>query len=206
MEKVVHEVDDILKRLSGRKEKQRTGKALKEALHRIHRSLALNPDLSPFGAIPFAAEGEGMGGAGVVPQKKETGKEGEISAEKDKSPEEKMDPLPARKTRKKSPTIKKLTPNAVVQRVKFGESGVSVCIDDYGEDGAECFTEGTVIYINRQHPLYQREAQKPDTYLLNVTRLITQEISLMKDTRNPRQAFQRQSKLLRDAFIDRPSE
>ena len=53
MEKVVHEVDDILKRLSGRKEKQKTSKALKEALHRIHRSLALNPDLSPFGAVPF---------------------------------------------------------------------------------------------------------------------------------------------------------
>jgi hypothetical protein len=63
-----------------------------------------------------------------------------------------------------------------------------------------------VIYINQQHPLYQREMKKPDTYILNVTKLITQEISLMKDTRNPRMAFSRQSKLLRDAFIDRPSE
>lgn len=60
-------------------------------------------------------------------------------------------------------------------------------------------------YINQQHPLYQREIKKPETYILNVTRLITQEISLMKDTRNPRQAFLRQSKLLRDAFIDHPS-
>jgi len=75
--------------------------------------------------------------------------------------------------------------------------------DDFGEKGLECFTEGTVIYINRQHPLYQREAKKPETYLLNVARLITQEISLMKITKNPRQAFLRQSKLLRDAFIDR---
>lgn len=32
--------------------------------------------------------------------------------------------------------------------------------------------------------------------------IITQEISLMKDPRNPRQAFERQSKLLKDAFID----
>jgi hypothetical protein len=48
--------------------------------------------------------------------------------------------------------------------------------------------------------------KKPDTYILNVTRLITQEISLMMDTRNPRQAFSRQSKLLRDAFIDRRPE
>ena len=75
MEKVVQEVDDILKRLSGRKEKQKTSKALKEALHRIHLSLALNPDLSPFGAVPFASEGEGMGGAGVVPQKRESEKD-----------------------------------------------------------------------------------------------------------------------------------
>ena len=94
----------------------------------------------------------------------------------------------------------------VVQEVKFGETGVSVCVDDFGEDGQECFTEGTVIYINQQHPLYQREAKKPETHLLNVARLVTQEISLMKDTRNSRQAFQRQSKLLRDAFIENSSD
>ena len=37
--------------------------------------MALNPDLSPFGAVPMAGEGEGMGGAGVVPKKMES-KEG----------------------------------------------------------------------------------------------------------------------------------
>ncbi len=95
-----------------------------------------------------------------------------------------------------------MTPSAVVQRMRFGETGVSVCVDDFGEDGPECFTEGTMIYINQEHPLYQREAKRRETYVLNVSRLITQEISLMKDTRNPRQAFSRQSKLLRDAFID----
>ena len=45
-----------------------------------------------------------------------------------------------------------------------------------GEGKGEAWT---LVYINRQHSLYQREAQKPDTYLLNVTRLITQEISLI---------------------------
>ncbi len=202
MEKVIQEVDDILKRLAGRKEKQRASKALKEALQRVHRALALNPDLSPFGAIPLAAEGEGMGGAGAVSKKLESpekGKEGQ--PEEGKVSEETKSP-PQPKTRKKSPKVKRLTPNAVVQRMKFGETGVSVCVDDFGENGPECFTEGTVIYINQQHPLYQREAKRPETYILNVTRLITQEISLMKDTKNPRQAFSRQSKLLRDAFID----
>lgn len=59
------------------------------------------------------------------------------------------------------------------------------------------------LYINRDHPLYKRESAKVDTHVLNLARLITQEISLMKDPRNPRQAFERQSKLLRDAFIER---
>jgi hypothetical protein len=203
MEKLTREVDDILKRLAGRKEKRKASKALKEALQRVHRALALNPDLSPFGAIPLAGEGEGMGGAGVVSKKSEKEEGREI--EPDRGGKESEEPEPSsqpKKERKKSPKVKRLTPNAVVQRMRFNETGVSVCVDDFGENGPECFTEGTVIYVNQQHPLYQREATKPETYLLNVTRLIAQEISLMKSTKNPRLAFTRQSKLLRDAFID----
>lgn len=39
--------------------------------------------------------------------------------------------------------------------------------------------------------------------MLNLARLLTQEIALMKDPKNPRQAFERQSRLLRDALVDR---
>ncbi len=201
MEKIVAEVKTVLKKLAGKKEKRKANKMLKEALQRVHRALAMNPDLSPFGAIPLGGEGQGTGGAASVSKKSEK----EIKTEIEPAKEGKME-KPAqtsKRLKKKSPKVKRLTPNAVVQKVKFGEVGVSVCIDDFGEDGPECFTEGTVIYINQQHPLYQREAKRPETYLLNVTRLITQEISLMKDIRNPRQAFLRQSKLLRDAFIEK---
>jgi hypothetical protein len=147
-----------------------------------------------------------MGGAGVLSKKSHQEAEGKVqTGEEGKTEEEIKETTTAKKLRKKSPKVKRLTPNAVVQRMKFGETGVSVCVDDFGENGPECFTEGTVIYINRQHPLYQREAKKQETYILNVTRLITQEISLMKDTKSPRLAFSRQSKLLRDAFIDNPT-
>jgi len=202
MEKVIQEVDSVLKRLAGRKEKRKASKALKEALQRIHRALALNPDLSPFGAIPLAGEGQGMGGAGAVLKKSERDETTGVDLVSGGKEEESKPILAPKKVRKKSPKVKRLTPNAVVQRMKFGEMGVSVCLDDFGENAPECFTEGTVIYINQQHPLYQRESKRPETHLLNVTRLITQEISLMKDTKNPRLAFSRQSKLLRDAFID----
>jgi hypothetical protein len=87
--------------------------------------------------------------------------------------------------------------------MKFGQYGVSCVVDSFGEEGPEVFTEETTIYINRDHPLYRRESAKPDTHVLNIARLITQEIALMKDSKNPRQAFERQSRLLKDAFVDK---
>ena len=95
-----------------------------------------------------------------------------------------------------------MTPNAVVQRARLGEAGVTCCLDHFGSDGREAFHEGTTIYINRDHPLYLHNSRKRDTYTPHLARLLTQEISLMKEPRSPRQAFERQSKLLRDAFVD----
>jgi hypothetical protein len=86
--------------------------------------------------------------------------------------------------------------------MRMGDSSVSVCLDFFGENGPECFSEGNIVYINRDHPLYKRESQKPATYTMYIARLLTQEISLMHETRSPRLAFTRQSKLLKDAFSD----
>ena len=95
--------------------------------------------------------------------------------------------------------MKRLTPNAIIKKIRFGDTGVSCVVDSFGEDGPEVFSEETTIYINRDHPLYKRESSKADTHILNLARLITQEIA--KDPRNPRQAFERQSKLLKDALV-----
>ncbi len=98
--------------------------------------------------------------------------------------------------------MRRLTPDAVVQRVRMDETGVTCCLDHFGPDGPEAFHEGTVICLSKDHPLYLRQSRKKETHTLHLTRLLTQEISLMKEPRSPRQAFERQSKLLRDPFID----
>ena len=194
MAKIIEGVKVALHKLTLKKEGKKVTRALKEALQRIYKALAANPDLSPFGALPIGDEARGSGNAAEVSQKKEGPKEEEIKIEKKlKAPEKK---------KKKKPKVKRLTPNAIIKKIKFGETGVSCVVDSFGEDGSEVFSEETTIYINRDHPLYKRESAKVDTHTLNLARLITQEISLMKDPRNPRQAFERQSKLLKDAFID----
>ncbi len=211
MEGVMEEVRRAIERLSDRKERQKTRAAVREAFRRIQNALARNPDLSPFGPVPYAAPSRGVGGAGVVsppraaeksPAEEDLAAGGEAStAESPQEPASSEPPAPVRKRRRK-PRVRRLTPNAVVQRVRMGEAGVTCCLDHFGPDGPEAFFEGTTIYINRDHPLYVRNSQRRDTHLLHVARLLTQEISLMKDPRTPRQAFERQSKLLREAFAE----
>ncbi|MGC2064062.1 MAG: ATP-binding protein [Thermodesulfovibrionales bacterium] len=199
MDKTVEEIKKVLHRLSMKSEGRVVSRALNEALQRIYTALYRNPELSPFGSLPIAEEEtKGIGGAGLLQENK--GEPSEKTVAPATGPDAEK-PLP--KKRKKLPKVKKLTPNAVIKKMKFGQYGVACVVDGFGEEGPEVFTEETTIYINKDHPLYQRESGKADTHILNLARLITQEIALMKDSKNPRQAFERQSRLLKDAFIER---
>jgi hypothetical protein len=207
MQKIIADVEKVYKRLASKKENQKVSRALKEALLRVHQALSLNPELSPFGVVPLAEKGrQGVGETAVetsagpeTPEQIHPTDETPPNSDQLDESSTKADEKP-QKVRK--PSLKIASPNAVVKKLKFGDTGVTCCLDHLGEDGPECITEGTIIYINRDHPLYKRESKKKDAHILNIARLITQEISLMKDSANPREAFNRQSRLLRDAFMD----
>jgi hypothetical protein len=194
MQRVVERIKPILAELSDYRENRRSKRVLTEVLDRIKNALLLNPDYCPEGLIPLADD---------ISQ---TGQPGYIQPTKEKPDEKDSQPKPEavqRKKRIRKPQVKNLNPTAVVKKLKLGSLGVSCCIDHFGPEGPECFTEGNIVYINRDHPLYQKETQKKDTYILHVARLLTQEICLMKSPRNPRQAFERQSKLLLDALVEK---
>lgn len=191
MQRVMNDVRTVLGRLTGKGERRAASRALGEALDRISKALLKNPDFSPFGAVPIGDPG-GIGGAAATKSANGT-QEGKPITMEQKS---------RKRTRKKSAKVKRLTPDAVVRRLKLGQAGISCCLDHFGDTGSESFSEGNIVYINRDHPLYKREAKKADAHTMHIARLLTQEIALMKDPRNPRQAFERQSRLLRDAFIE----
>jgi len=207
---VMQEVQRALGRLSDRKERRQTRRAVKEAFHRVQRALAMNPDLSPFGPVSLGAIQPKVAGAGGVEPETKRGRDlkpiDKSTSEQVVALESMQVPAPAppeiRRSRKRKPRVRKLSPNAVVHRVRLGETGVTCCMDHFGPDGPEASHEGTIIYINTDHPLYLRNSRRRETQTLHLTRLLTQEISLMKEPRTPRQAFERQSKLLRDAFAD----
>jgi hypothetical protein len=190
MDRVIDRIKPVLEELSDYKENKRIRKSLTEVLEKIKNALILNPDYCPESLIPIAESPSDSGQPGNISEIKPTT---EIKKQEAETAE--------RKKRKRKPVVKRLTATAVVKKLKSGRQGVSCCIDHFGPEGPECFTEGTIIYMNRDHPLYQKEAKKKDAYEFYLARLLTQEICLMKEPRHPRQAFQRQSKLLRDALV-----
>ena len=208
MDKTMVEVRRAFNLLTSQRDNRRVSRALKEALRRVHQALVLNPEFSPFGVVPLSEKGmRGEGETGVetpFKEKEANGIETEDIGGEDTSHSNEVDSTSEangdKPKKQKKPSLRIATPNAVVKRLKFGDAGVTCCLDHLGEDGPECMTEGTIIYINRDHPLYKREAKKREAHILNIARLITQEVSLMKDPENPRDAYNRQSRLLRDAF------
>ena len=204
MEKVVGIIGKALGKEADRSEQRKASRAVNEALQRIHRALARNPELSPFGPIEYGEPeepGEAGGGAVIAGQGKGKGErppEAEVRPGRDRAAQ---DARPKRK-RRRHPLVKRVTPNAIVRRMRMGTESVSVCLDFFGPLGPECFFEGNVVYVNRDHPLFQRESRKASAQTMYIARLVTQEISLMKETRSPRLAFSRQSQLLKDAFAE----
>ena len=200
MTRAMKTVKESLSHLEGRKTSNKAKRAMREALERVAKALTAHPDLSPFGATPLSdGQQSGHEAAAEAAQPKESA----VTEPKSDEPAEEEAAVEAEEESKpKKAAVEQLTPNAVVQKLKMGASQANCCIDSFGLDGPEVFTEGTIIYINRDHPLYVREVKKKETHVLNLARLITQEISMMKAAISPREAFDHQSILLKDAFKD----
>lgn len=214
MGKVMIEVEAALRQIALRKENRVARRAAVEALGRIEIALRRHPDLSPFGAIPIGEEVEVGGEAALV--EPAAGREeaeplrvpdaedeaGELADSGEEPEVLGRDESVVEAARDTQLRVRRLTPNAVIQKVRMGETGLACCIDQFGEDGPESFTEGTIIYINRDHPLYQHEAVKRETFTRHLARLLTQELALMNEREDPRRAFQQQSLLLRESFSE----
>lgn len=199
MTETIAEVKETMGRLEGKKTGAGAKRAMREALERIAKSLTRHPDLSPFGATPLA-ESDDEGNEAATREAEPGERAVKAPAENEEKSKEAKNVKEGERTKKSS--VELLTPNAVVQKLKFGGAQVSCCLDNFGPEGPEVFTEGTIIYVNRDHPLYRRESRKKETHVLNLTRLIAQELSMMKDGVNPRQAYDHQSILLKDAFAE----
>jgi hypothetical protein len=189
MKKVINRVMQEMHIENDERENSRVKRALKDVTAKIEEALSKNADWCPPGLLPV---GKGKGAQAAAVQAGSAGGDGLETGGVKAAPE--------RKKRKRQPKLKQLTPGAMIKKIRIGQMNLALVMDHFGTDGPESFLEAGVIYINRDHPLYEREAGSRERHMMNIARLICQEISLMSRPSNPRMAYDRQSKLLKDAF------
>ncbi|OGH18244.1 MAG: hypothetical protein A3D75_00230 [Candidatus Levybacteria bacterium RIFCSPHIGHO2_02_FULL_37_18] len=66
--------------------------------------------------------------------------------------------------------------NRIVKKVKIEGSEFLVSFTHLGETEKESFTEGSIIFINRDHPLFKKLEGKSEITLYHLIRLVSQEI------------------------------
>lgn len=197
------ELEKILKDLKKEADSRRLQKIqaeLKEVLHKLRGALELHPELTPSGrmiaqrkkkrrglvvasAYPAAPIAKNID---VVVAKQEDSNKG-VKKEAEQSPTKAEKPKPE-----------------VIKRIKLNKIGVSVAVAPLGAESAEVASDGNLIYINSDHPLYNKLYNQKDQMEFNLLRLITQEIVTMRKSRiNSVEAFSAQSQLLTDALCGR---
>lgn len=91
--------------------------------------------------------------------------------------------------------------NRIIKKVKIGGTEFLVSFTHLGDkEEKESFTEGGIIFINRDHILFKRVETKPDLVVYHLIRLVTQEIIKLTQPRNIELAYDWQGKLIKDAF------
>lgn len=195
-------LEEIIKELkedSTAKRLKKIQEELTEALQRIRAALALHPELTPSGrtiALRRKRAGDLVGSTVAGPPPSAATEEGvkPITQGAEKAAEQRE------KEEKKEKII--LPKPEVVKRIRLKQLGVSVAVAALGVDGPEALAQGNLIYVNSDHPLYQKLSPRKEQFSLHLLRLITQEIVLMKKLRlAAKDAFEWQSKLLTDAIV-----
>lgn len=180
------------------KELKRSSEALREVLHNIRRALQENPDLLPSTRAIRQAKKRGVLAAGInINAKKESPETKEEKGESEgKDREEKEN----KKQKEKEEKLK--IDKSFVKKIRIKKLGVNCALVHLGENEPEAISDSQFIYINQDHPLYKKFNKNKHLQFLNLMRLVTQEIALMyKSRQSPREFFQYQSRLLRDALI-----
>ena len=192
-----------LKQESEKKHLKKITEELKEVLGRVRSALEMNPDLTPSGRAIAARrkrKGEAAASTGIMPPHDALREKEKIAQGIDGSetlPKEQQEPRAPKTHATDIPPPKP----EVIKRIRLKQLGVSVALGALGVDGPEVLSQGNLIYINTDHPLYQALYRKKDQFELHLLRLITQEIVSMKKLHlRAREAFEWQSKLLTDAI------
>lgn len=181
-------------------------KALSEALLKVRQALRLNKDFLFTHDLPLftpekgknEALQEAVGGTQTAKVRKKNGRKNFKAGDIIKKAAAGM----KRKNRSRVKTVLK-DKKRLVKKLKIGGVNIVCSLTHLGNGEAESFSEGGVIFINRDHPLYLQVAGNDELIAYHLARLITQELVLLAGPGSSGQAYEWQSRLISDALVSR---
>lgn len=185
-----------LKKEQNKKYLKKITKELKEVVSMIYNALEQNPDFMPVGrSIAKKSKRKRELVESIIAKTKKI--RGEEKEEKREDFQEKdQEELKEEKEKIKKEKEELLHPQ-IMKKIRLKKFGISVGIVSLGADGPESISEGNLIYINQDHPLYQKIYNSKDKLIMHLLRLISQEIVILKKKRiSAKEAFEIQSKII----------
>ena len=181
-------------------------KALSEALLKVRQALRLNKDFLFTHDLPLFTPEKGknevlqeaMAGIQAAKVGKKKGKENFKIGDMIKKAAAGI----KRINRARVKTVLK-DKKRLVKKLKIGGVNIVCSLTHLGNGEAESFSEGGVIFINRDHPLYVQASGNDEVTAYHLARLITQELVLLADPDSSGQAYEWQSRLISDALVSR---
>jgi len=190
---VKNELGKVLKELKiqrDEKDLKIVSQTLKDVLSSLRQAFKDNPELIPSTqAITRAKKRSHLlaESINIPPDTKRPVPDGALVNKQNKPSQNKKEKLEVDKT--------------LTKRIRIQKLGVNCALVYLGEEMPEVVSDSSFIYINQDHSLYKKYSQNKDEQFMYLLRLITQEIALMRKSRQtPRECFEYQNQLIRDAI------
>jgi len=91
--------------------------------------------------------------------------------------------------------------DTVARKITIGGIGITCALEHCGHESPAAFTEGGIVYINMDHPLYRRQYEKGKDMLgFYLTYLLSQQVALLLVEGDTHRAFEMQDRLLTDSW------
>ncbi len=210
MQRELKKIAHFLGEEATKKNKMKADETLKDTMHRLGKAMRRNPAFSPRVMTPTGEidpEGEHPNSMAPTADQMEADaleafkislgqREGGLNQPNPLFQDENM------RQKAEKIKIKNLAGKMMVaRRIKVGDLGIVCNVDNFGKNEAPVFTEGGVIYINQDHPLYEKQEKRGRENLsFYLAYLLSQQIALMLVESDPNKAFEIQNKLLTDSF------
>ncbi len=202
-------ISHLLKDIAEQKEQQKADETLKDTLSRMRKAIRKNPDIAP-SMMSASGEVDPFGrdsGAKMAPQEESGESDAEEVFQMTVSEKGMQDSenTPSNSLTKEAPPkkvrVKNLHGKTVIARsIVVGGIGITCALENCGKQQAAAFTEAGIVYINIDHPLYKKQAEKGQEMLgFYLTYLLSQQVALLLSEGDTRKAFETQNRLLTDS-------